>query len=166
VPAISPAHIFWNGTNSSHRKPDLTMEQVRGMLRQHQPVIANVLKGRHFVLVVVSPAVPPPRRRRPRPRHESLSSSKGAILCPPFAQFLIVPPANGVGRTSMAADNCSLSAALLGLAVGGHGMQGWDSEDDETLYINDSGFMRQTYNFSDVVGWRLFQMLPASRSDP
>jgi len=45
-------------------------------------------------------------------------------------------------------------------------MQGWDSEDDETLYINDSGFMRQTYNFSDVVGWRLFQMLPASRSDP
>jgi hypothetical protein len=95
VPAISPAHIFWNGTNSSHRTPDLTMKQVRGMLRQHQPVIANVLKGRHFVLVV-----------------------------------------------------------------------GWDSEDGETLYINDSGFMRQTYNFSDVVGWRLFQMLPASRSDP
>lgn len=36
---------------------------------------------------------------------------------------------------------------------------GWDASDSDTLYINDPGFDRDTYSYSnDVVGWRLFTM--------
>lgn len=36
---------------------------------------------------------------------------------------------------------------------------GWDAATPDTLYINDPGFDRATYSYSqDVVGWRLFDM--------
>ena len=51
-PRIDPKHVSWNDTVGMHRKNDLTMAQVAASLEAGQPVIANVLKGRHFVLVV------------------------------------------------------------------------------------------------------------------
>ena len=36
---------------------------------------------------------------------------------------------------------------------------GWDSANEDTLYVNDPGFNTQTYSYKDdVVGWRLFDM--------
>ena len=36
---------------------------------------------------------------------------------------------------------------------------GWDANDEDTLYINDSGFWTIKYSLSrDVVGWRLYRM--------
>jgi hypothetical protein len=52
VPRINPKHCAWNDSIGMHRENDLTMAQVVASLEDGQPVIANVLKGRHFVLVV------------------------------------------------------------------------------------------------------------------
>ena len=40
---------------------------------------------------------------------------------------------------------------------------GWDASDQDTLYVNDPYFLRESYSYAkDIVGWRLFQMEPCS----
>jgi len=92
IPAIDPSHIDWSQTTGPHHKSDISFEQIQVMLRDGQPVIANVLHGRHFVLVV-----------------------------------------------------------------------GWDIAVPSTLYVNDPGFYRVSYDWEDVVGWRLFNMSQAQQ---
>ena len=87
VPGINPQHIAWP-SDAMHPTNDIPMSGIRAYLKAGRPVIANVMQGHHFVLVI-----------------------------------------------------------------------GWDTADDDTLYINDPGFERTTYSYSqDVVGWRLFSM--------
>ena len=87
VPGINPAHISWPASGM-HTTNDIPMSGIQAMLKAGRPVIANVMHGHHFVLVI-----------------------------------------------------------------------GWDTVDGDTLYINDPGFTRTTYSYSqDVVGWRLFEM--------
>jgi len=52
VPALNPSHIEWS-TRGMHTAADLTLAEVKVLLssRTHA-VIANVMKGGHFVLVV------------------------------------------------------------------------------------------------------------------
>ena len=52
VPGIDPEHVFWNTTTGMHRTNDISYEAVEVSLRRGQPVIANVMHGEHFVLVV------------------------------------------------------------------------------------------------------------------
>jgi len=85
---LDPSHIAW--TNSSmHKTNDLSINSIMSLLREGQPVIANVMQGEHFVLVI---------------------------------------------------------------GVDAHARK------DPLLYVNDPGFFRIAYNFSDVVGWRLFKI--------
>jgi len=35
---------------------------------------------------------------------------------------------------------------------------GWDPSSPNTFFVNDPGFERTTYSFSDIVGWRIFDM--------
>lgn len=94
VPQVDPARVGWNASRGMHTSNDLSIDTIRSLLAAGEPVIANVMHGHHFVLVV-------------------------------------------------------------GTAPAGSG-------DDDTLYINDPGFTRQTYSRSkDVVGWRLFTMSQA-----
>jgi hypothetical protein len=52
LPAIDPHHIRWNATaGSMHTQNDLSRADVQAMLAVGAPVIANVDRGRHFVLV-------------------------------------------------------------------------------------------------------------------
>ena len=39
---------------------------------------------------------------------------------------------------------------------------GWSDSDPQTVYVNDPGFSRSSYDYSDIVGWRLFDMSFAS----
>eukprot|EP00949_MAST-11_sp_MAST-11-sp1_P002653 g2653.t1 len=86
VPKVDPQHISW-GDSGMHKANDISMDAIKGSLRAGQPVIANVLKGRHFVLVV-----------------------------------------------------------------------GWDEVEETKLYVNDPGFWRISYDYGDVVGWRMYNM--------
>ena len=52
VPALDPEHIAWSEAGGMHRTNDLSVADVAARLAQGQPVIANVMGGRHFVLVV------------------------------------------------------------------------------------------------------------------
>ena len=94
VPALSPGHIAWNESWSMHHAADLSLPAVRALLDTGtHAVIANVLKGRHFVLVVGTSA----------------------------------------------------------------------TRDSTTLYVSDSGFLRNSYDLvTDVVGWRIFNMTNAA----
>lgn len=89
LPHIDPAHISWSDAHGMHRTNDVTMAEIQESLHAGQPVIANVMNGEHFVLVV------------------------------------------GVDKKDAS---------------------------NPQLYVNDPGFYRIAYNFSDVVGWRLFNM--------
>ena len=87
VPKIDPEHVSWNETIGMHTSNDIELVSILKSLSLGEPVIANVMHGRHFVLVV------------------------------------------GAERNST------------------------------TLYVNDPGFYRNTYDYeNDVVGWRLFNM--------
>jgi hypothetical protein len=87
VPKVAPKYVSWP-SDAMHVHNDLPKSAIQGYLKSGRPVIANVMQGRHFVLVT-----------------------------------------------------------------------GWDVSNDDTLYINDPGFTRSTYSYSDdVVGWRLFDM--------
>ena len=51
IPRIAPGRIFWNETSGMHRTADLSTAAVRAHLDSGTTLlIANVLKGRHFVL--------------------------------------------------------------------------------------------------------------------
>ncbi len=92
VQAIArPGVVTWNDTWSMHTTNDLSIAQVQAYVRNETfAIIANVMQGQHFVLVV-----------------------------------------------------------------------GWEDSDPDELYINDPGFNRTTYSYShDVVGWRIFGMIP------
>ena len=52
VPALDPKHVSWSEAGGMHRTNDLSMSDVGARLAEGQPVIANVMGGRHFVLVV------------------------------------------------------------------------------------------------------------------
>lgn len=88
VPAVSPGRVGWP-KDAMHTSNDLSHGDVVGYLTATppRPVIANVMHGHHFVLVV-----------------------------------------------------------------------GWDKATNATLYVNDPGFDRLSYQWSDVVGWRLWAM--------
>lgn len=87
VPKVDPARVSWPA-DAMHTTNDIPIPTIQDMLRGGRPVIANVMQGRHFVLVV-----------------------------------------------------------------------GWDANNTDTLLINDPGFDRVSYSYSnDVVGWRLFNM--------
>jgi len=89
IPEIDPDHVSWNETIGMHTSNDLSLDSILESLAMGEPVIANVMHGRHFVLVV--------------------------------------------GVTS--------------------------NTKNTTLYVNDPGFYRNTYDYEkDVVGWRLFNM--------
>jgi len=51
VPRVDPSKITWPA-DGMRRTNDLSIAQVQTMLRDGRPVIANVMKGAHFVLVV------------------------------------------------------------------------------------------------------------------
>ena len=51
IPAINTAHVGWTA-EGMHRTNDLSIESVATLLESGQPVIANVLHGHNFVLVV------------------------------------------------------------------------------------------------------------------
>jgi Peptidase_C39 like family len=88
LPALAPSKIGWSETYGMHVKNDVPISVIQQLITSGQPVIANVMAGRHFVLVT-----------------------------------------------------------------------GWDSNNFDTLYVNDPGFSTQTYSYSnDVVGWRLFNI--------
>lgn len=96
IPDIAPGLIQWSDKNGMHRSNDVRIASVATSLSLSQPVIANVMNGRHFVLVV------------------GMSFPKDGDL---------------------------------------------DANETTTLYVNDPGFYRNTYDFkSDVVGWRFFNM--------
>lgn len=87
VPKVDPSRVSWPA-DGMHTSNDLSVDTIHEYLHASRPVIANVMHGGHFVLVV-----------------------------------------------------------------------GYDSKNDDVLYINDPGFSRTTYSRTkDVVGWRLFQM--------
>ena len=93
LPPLDPQHIGWSDAGGMHRTNDVALPAVRALLGAGAPVIANVDKGRHFVLVI-----------------------------------------------------------------------GWSDADDDLLLVNDPGFDRGNYSYSnDVVGWRLFNMTNANR---
>jgi hypothetical protein len=52
VPAIDPAHVGWDDAGGMHRTNDVPFPQIQALVAKGQPVIANVLQGKHFVLVV------------------------------------------------------------------------------------------------------------------
>ena len=52
IPAISPDRISWNATQGMHTSNDITVHSIAASLSSGQPVIANVMHGRHFVLVI------------------------------------------------------------------------------------------------------------------
>ena len=54
VVPLDPSRISWDEGSGMHRTNDLTWDQIVAMLDSGGPgpLIANVLKGRHFVLVV------------------------------------------------------------------------------------------------------------------
>ena len=52
VAAIDPRRIHWNDNASMHRTHDLSWAQVTARLDAGNVTIANVMHGRHFVLVV------------------------------------------------------------------------------------------------------------------
>jgi len=92
IPKIAPSRIRWPA-DGMHTKNDIPMTTIKQYLDADVPriVIANVMHGHHFVLVV-----------------------------------------------------------------------GYDDLQPDLLYVNDPGFNRLTYNYSsDVVGWRLFDMIPS-----
>jgi len=35
---------------------------------------------------------------------------------------------------------------------------GYDKTDENYYYVNDPGFSRTTYNTTEIVGWRIFNM--------
>jgi hypothetical protein len=87
VPNINRSSIVWP-SDGMHAKNDLSIATIRGYLVAGRVVIANVMKGGHFVLTV-----------------------------------------------------------------------GWDATNPDTFYINDPGFQRTSYSYSqDIVGWRIFDM--------
>lgn len=51
VPQVDEKHVQWP-SDAMHTVNDITFEQVQTMLAAGRPIIANVMKGRHFVLVV------------------------------------------------------------------------------------------------------------------
>jgi hypothetical protein len=51
VSGVDPAHVSWPA-DADHRTNDLTGDDIRSLLAAGRPVIANVLHGGHFVLVV------------------------------------------------------------------------------------------------------------------
>ena len=51
VVGVDPKRVAWP-TDAMHRKNDLSMLQVKTMLDAERPVIANVMHGKHFVLVI------------------------------------------------------------------------------------------------------------------
>lgn len=51
VPNVDPSHISWP-SDAMHRTPDLPLSTIQSYLVSGRPVIANVMKGAHFVLVV------------------------------------------------------------------------------------------------------------------
>lgn len=52
VPKINPEHVAWNETIGMHRTNDIPLSKIQQLLMSGEPVIANVMKGRHFVLVI------------------------------------------------------------------------------------------------------------------
>jgi hypothetical protein len=50
TPPIDPSHIGW-GTFAMHTSNDVSLPAIQALLLAHQPVIANVMQGAHFVLV-------------------------------------------------------------------------------------------------------------------
>lgn len=51
VPQVDPSHISWPA-DGMHRTNDIPLATIQGYLRAGRPVIANVMKGQHFVLVI------------------------------------------------------------------------------------------------------------------
>lgn len=51
VPALSPTHIMWT-SNGMHTTNNVAMSVIESLLQNSQPVIANVMDGMHFILVV------------------------------------------------------------------------------------------------------------------
>lgn len=49
---LNPSHVQWNETGGMHRTNDVDLSIVQELLLQHEPVILNVDKGRHFVLAI------------------------------------------------------------------------------------------------------------------
>lgn len=106
IPALAPGLVEWSESIGMHRSNDVSLEAISASLAMSQPVIANVMHGRHFVLVV------------------GLSSS-----------------------------------SHVGHVGAGKGRGAGNLANKTTLYVNDPGFYRNTYDFAnDVVGWRLFNM--------
>ena len=48
---INPSHISWPA-DGMHRTNDLPISKIQEFLKAGRPVIANVMKGAHFVLVI------------------------------------------------------------------------------------------------------------------
>lgn len=51
VPKINASHIQWP-SDGMHTSNDIPVDQIRTYLKQKRPVIANVMHGAHFVLVI------------------------------------------------------------------------------------------------------------------
>lgn len=101
VPKVDPRHISWPA-DAMHPTNNIPVTHIVEYLKQGRPVIANVMKGRHFVLITGWEA-----------SEELQANVRGA----------------------------DLYSAI------------------DTLYVNDPGFDRNTYSYSnDVVGWRLYNM--------
>ena len=88
VPDMAPAWRLDWPEDGMHTAPDLSPEDVNALLDAGRVVIANVMDGHHFVLVL--------------------------------------------------------------------------DADDSIVTVRDSGFARDAYNFTDVVGWRLFDVRRAT----
>lgn len=52
LPKLDPTHVSWSDTSGMHRTNDIPLASVKASIVAGQPVIANVMKGEHFVLVV------------------------------------------------------------------------------------------------------------------
>lgn len=101
IPKVDPRHISWPA-DAMHPTNNIPVAHIVEYLKQGRPVIANVMKGAHFVLVT------------------------------------------GWEGSEQLQTNVRGGDAYAGV---------------DTLYVNDPGFNRDTYSYSnDVVGWRLFNM--------
>ena len=102
IPRLAPGRVQW-GAHGMHRANDVSREAALQLLRAGQPVIANVLAGHHFVLVVgvdahdpdilyvndpgfstTARAAPPrlaspSRRPHPRPPADVLAQNRGGV---------------------------------------------------------------------------------------
>ena len=108
MPAIQPNRIRWP-SDGMHSSNDLPYKTIVAYLHKPRVVIANVMKGEHFVLVTGSPC---------NPSHPSLTHP---LTPTPTTLYLVKETPRSLPPHSLTRISCR-----------------WD-DDNDTLMVNDPG---------------------------